>query len=306
MHHRILEVARLAPEEGIDQHKAGERIAVVQEHGIADASGNRGQVKLHRYQHNQHDAPPENRHGVASQGDADRGMVKDGAALHRRENADRDTHGDGEDHGADAQFQRGFKARYELIPHRDAALERNAQIAMQHAVNVVNVLFPQRLVEAKGRHQLSVALRGDPALARHDQHRIAGDHMHEREGQQGNADKCRDDKSQTSEYELQHKPDSQSFPAAVSCGIYCSQLAPEKNRGRDAKCVNRHLSLRRREGPGPTFTAANVGDWSARRFPAARRCWVLFEEVSRKCASTKRASARSGAEQVGPHHRSYS
>jgi len=35
--------------------------------------------------------------------------------------------------------------------------------------------------------------------------------MHKRKGQQSDTDKRWDDKTQTSEYELQHKPDSQSF-----------------------------------------------------------------------------------------------
>ncbi len=67
VHHRIVEVARLPPEEGIDQHKAGQRHGVIQEDGVADPPGNRRQVELYRDQHDQHDAPPEDRHGVAGQ-----------------------------------------------------------------------------------------------------------------------------------------------------------------------------------------------------------------------------------------------
>ncbi len=47
----------------------------------------------------------------------------------------------------------------------------------------------ERLVETEFRQQLRVALGGDTALARHDHHRVAGDHMDEGKSQKGDTDK---------------------------------------------------------------------------------------------------------------------
>ncbi len=68
--------------------------------------------------------------------------------------------------------------------------------------------MPQRLIETKLSQQLSVALRGDTTLARHDHYRVAGDHMDEGKGEKGDTDKRWDNQPQTSEDELQHNPDS--------------------------------------------------------------------------------------------------
>ena len=121
----IHEVALFTPDSRINQHKAGERVGVVQEDHIADAPGNWCQVKLHRDQHDQHHAPPEDRHGVAGQREAHGGMVKNRATLDGSQYPNRDTHRGGENHGADAKLQRRFKTRHELVPHRKTAFQRN-------------------------------------------------------------------------------------------------------------------------------------------------------------------------------------
>ena len=84
----------------------------------SDAPGDGRQVPLHRDQHDQHHAPPEDRHGVAGQCQANSGVVENRTTLNGSQYANRDTYRGREDHGADTEFQRRFKARYELVPHR--------------------------------------------------------------------------------------------------------------------------------------------------------------------------------------------
>ncbi|VFS65462.1 Uncharacterised protein [Salmonella enterica subsp. diarizonae] len=74
----------------------------------------------------------------------------------------------------------------------------------------MEILLPHRFIKTEFSQQLSMALRGDTSLTRHDHHRIARDHMDKGKGEKGNTDKRRDDESQTSENELQHNPDSLS------------------------------------------------------------------------------------------------
>ena len=76
MRDRINKVALFTPYRRINQHEAGQRVGIIEEDHIADASGDRRQVKLHRDQHNQHHAPPEDRHGVAGQRQANSGVVE--------------------------------------------------------------------------------------------------------------------------------------------------------------------------------------------------------------------------------------
>ncbi|MNP04276.1 hypothetical protein D3C76_961850 [compost metagenome] len=77
MRQRINEIALFAPDSRINQHKAGERIGVIKEHHIADTTRDWRQVPLHRDQHDQHHAPPEDRHGVTGQRQANRGVIED-------------------------------------------------------------------------------------------------------------------------------------------------------------------------------------------------------------------------------------
>ncbi len=79
---------------------------------------------------------------------------------------------------------------------------------MQYTPDIVGILLPHRLIKAHFSQQLSVTFRGDTTFARHNHHRVTGNHMHKGKGEKGNTDKGRDDKSQTSEDELQHNPDS--------------------------------------------------------------------------------------------------
>ena len=79
---------------------------------------------------------------------------------------------------------------------------------MQHTPDIVEILLPERLIKAQLGQQLRVTLRGNTTFARHDHHRVAGDHMDEGKSEKGDTDKRRDNKPQTSEDELQHNPDS--------------------------------------------------------------------------------------------------
>ena len=118
MRQRIDKVTLFTPDGGVYQHKTGQRIGIIKEHHVAHPPRNWRQVPLHGNQHDQHHAPPENRHGVTGQRQANGGVIENGAALNGSKYTHRDTHCDGENHRADAEFQRGFESRYELFPHR--------------------------------------------------------------------------------------------------------------------------------------------------------------------------------------------
>src|SRR5471030_2739143 len=121
MHHGVFEITRLAPNQRVDQHETGERHAVIKEYRIAYSPRYGREIELHRDQHDQHDPPPEDRHRIAGERDTHRRVVEDRSAFHRRQYPNRNTHDHREQHGANAQFQRRFKAWHELLPDRNTA-----------------------------------------------------------------------------------------------------------------------------------------------------------------------------------------
>ncbi|SRN42265.1 Uncharacterised protein [Shigella flexneri] len=76
---------------------------------------------MHRNQHDQHHAPPEDRHRVAGQRQANCSVIENGTAFNRSQHTNRNTDCRSKNHRADAKFQRGLKARHELFPYWNSA-----------------------------------------------------------------------------------------------------------------------------------------------------------------------------------------
>ncbi|MNJ57763.1 hypothetical protein D3C77_533650 [compost metagenome] len=73
MHQGVLEGAFFIAEQGVDEHEAGFRLDVVEQ---VDASGNRGPAQAYGEEHDQDQAPPEDRHRIAGQGNAHDAVIE--------------------------------------------------------------------------------------------------------------------------------------------------------------------------------------------------------------------------------------
>ncbi len=71
----------------------------------------------------------------------------------------------------------------ELLQHRPLGDDRDAEIAVQDAAEIVEILHQMRPVVAELVHDLGVPLGRHAALAGHQHHRIAGQEADEREGE---------------------------------------------------------------------------------------------------------------------------
>src|SRR5690606_1944608 len=75
---------------------------------------------------------------------------------------------------------------------------------MQQVPDIVEILLPDRTVEAKLRHQFGMAFRADAALTGHQQDRIAGQNTDESEGNDRDADEGRHQIDKFVQYEAEH------------------------------------------------------------------------------------------------------
>jgi hypothetical protein len=114
-------------EQGVDQHEAGLRLDVVEQ---VDAPGNRRPAQAHREEHDQDQAPPEDRHRVAGQRDAHDAVVEQRAALERGDHPGQQADDAGEQQGGKGQFQGRREQGGELVPDAFAGAQRFAEIAL--------------------------------------------------------------------------------------------------------------------------------------------------------------------------------
>jgi hypothetical protein len=151
--------APVVGQQGVDQHEAGARLDVVEQ---VDAPGNRGPAQAHREEHDQDQAPPEDRHRVARQGDAHDPMVEQRSSLECRDHPGQQAQDAGEQQGGHGQFQGRREERGELGPDALTRTQGFAEIAVGQLADVVQVLGIQRLVQAKAFHCLGVHFGVDP------------------------------------------------------------------------------------------------------------------------------------------------
>ena len=178
--------AFLTGKQGVDQHKTGDWRDVVEQ---VDTPGYGRPAQPYREEHDQQQAPPENRHRVAGQRDAHYAVVEQRTALEGGNHACDQPEGAGEQQGGQRQFDGGGKQGEKFAPHAFPGTQRLPQVALGQQADIVEILGIQRFVQAQALHGLGMHHRVDAAFAHHHFHWVAGDHADQREGQQGDAEK---------------------------------------------------------------------------------------------------------------------
>ena len=186
----------------VEQQKAGHRLDVVH-HVQAPRHWRPSQVD--REEHDQQQPPPENRHGVASEGDRHDTVVKPRIAFHGGNDAGRNAQQQRKRNGADRQFDGGRKQRQKFVHHRHLGDDGLAQVTLQHAANVDAVLRQHRLVQAVFHQQRSVARGVDAALAGHGFNRVARHQADQEKRQQRHAKEGGNEQADTGQEESQHR-----------------------------------------------------------------------------------------------------
>ena len=148
-------------------------------------------AELDREQEDQHDPEPEIRRRDAPQREQVGAIVPGRVLLHRRDDA-----GGNADQERDHDRHRGELHRHrqllrDQLAHRHLDAQRLAEIAGQHALDPVDILNRDRLIElvllADLRDHGGIAL-----LAGHHQRRIARQQLLQREDQDRHEEQCRD------------------------------------------------------------------------------------------------------------------
>ncbi len=152
---------------------------------------------------------------IADQRRAHDRLVEQRAALDGGEDAGRNAEHDGEDDGAERQLERR-REQLEELRRAPASLvdDRGAEIAVQDAPEIVEILDDDRPVVAELVRDLGVALGRHDALARHQRDRIARQQADEGEGDDRDPDEGRDQDGKPSEEESKHARPSAHLPAS--------------------------------------------------------------------------------------------
>ena len=208
------EGAPVAVEQAVEGHEAGDR---AQEDAEFHPPRHRRPVQGAGEQDDQQQAPPEDRHRIAGERHPHRQLVEPRTALDCGEDAGRDAEGDGEDQREGRQFEGGGEQRQEVDDHRSLGRQRHPEIALQDLADVIEVLLPDRLVEAELFLEDLVALRRDPVLTGHRQDGIAGQQPDERERGDGDSDHRRHDQRQLLQDVAEHVGEAgrRQMPAAT-------------------------------------------------------------------------------------------
>ncbi|MNT56943.1 hypothetical protein D3C72_1942820 [compost metagenome] len=131
-------------------------------------------------------------------------MVEDGAALDRRHHAGQQATDGGEHQRAQRQFQRRREQGGEFAPHALLGFQRGAQVALEQVADVVEVLDIQRLIQTQTLHRRRVQGGVKRTLPHHHFDGIARDHADQAEGNQRDAEKCRNQYAKTTQDKEKH------------------------------------------------------------------------------------------------------
>ena len=191
----------LAGDQAVDEHEAGD---AREEEVQRDAAGDRGPAEIAGKEDDEQEAPPEDGHRIAGQRDAHGDLVEPRAALDGGEDAGRNAEQHRQHHSEQRQFDRGREQRHELF--NDGALggERDAEIALQDAGDIVEILLPDGQVVAELLLEDFVALGRHAVLAGHREDGIAGEQADKGKGCDRDADDGRHDQSKFLEDEAEH------------------------------------------------------------------------------------------------------
>ena len=146
----------------------------------ADIARRRQPAERHGEEEDQHDAEPEVRRRDAPQRQHVDGVVDPGVALDRRDDAGGDADQERDRHRHDGELERHRQLLQDQLHHRLLQPHRLAEVAGEHALDPVQVLDRDRLIEAVLAPDL-LDHRRVALLARHDQRRIAGQELLQRE-----------------------------------------------------------------------------------------------------------------------------
>jgi hypothetical protein len=160
--------------------------------------------EIDREEQDQQQAPPEDRHGEAGQRRAHQRVIDEGAAPGRRDHAGRDAEDRREQHGADGQFQRRREQRREFGQDRRLRRDRGAEIAVRDLPEIVEKLFPHRLVETELMAEMGQTLGRDAALAGTGLDRVARHEPDRDEGEEGDGQEGRNDQQHAPDDETEH------------------------------------------------------------------------------------------------------
>jgi hypothetical protein len=112
-------------------------------------------------------------------------VIEHGVSPERGDDAERNSHDDGEHHGDQRELDRGRKTRREIIHDRARRVEAGSHVAAEELPEIAHELDRQGPVEAELVAQ-RVHLRRRRDLSRDQGHGIGGNHArdHERDGEQ--------------------------------------------------------------------------------------------------------------------------
>ncbi|MPL91103.1 hypothetical protein SDC9_37166 [bioreactor metagenome] len=173
-------------------------------HPLPDAAG-REPAKPEREPQDQHIAQPERRHRDQCDEDVPDRAVDHRAASERREN------GKGQRHCQRDQRRIGDDREGEGQPlghqpdHRHLVEDRHAEAAGQAVAQEIEVLHPERLIEAPELAHGGKLLGARPG-AHGARGRIARHHLQQQEAEQRDADQHRDQHHEPFENDLEHRP----------------------------------------------------------------------------------------------------
>ena len=175
----VREDGPVALDEGVDEEEAG--------HGIGTpavgAALQRRPAELHGEQQLEQDREPEAGDGEAGDREEAQGMVDDGIAPCRRDDAERNAEQDGDDDGDQGQLDGRRHAREQILGDRALRVEAGAEIAGDDGLEIAPELHGERLVEPEllldgidlglcrafaGQHDRGIG-RNDVADGEHDQ-----------------------------------------------------------------------------------------------------------------------------------------
>ena len=165
---RVDDCAGLIGKRRVDHHEAGRLVEIIFDQ--IDAAGDRRPAERHPEEHDQQQAPPEDRHGIAEQRNRHQRLIEEAAALDRRDGAGGNSDANREQHREERQLQSCRKQRQELGQHLLLRGERDAEIAVNELPGIVEELFPDRLIQPQ-----FTAEEGEP-LGRHAM--FADAHLH--------------------------------------------------------------------------------------------------------------------------------
>ncbi len=160
---RVEESAGLIGQKRVDGHESGRLIeGIVDE---VDPARDGQKPQSHGNEHDEEQAPPENRHRIAEQRHRHQRLIIEAAALDRRKRAGRNPDRDRKQHGEEREFERRREQGQKLGQNFILRRQRYAEVAMRKAPDIIEKLLPHRLVEAELMAKIRQPLRRHAVLA---------------------------------------------------------------------------------------------------------------------------------------------